>query len=177
MGGGNDYLIQVKGNQKRLRDRIIQITQEEQPLNTHQSEEKSRGRSVTRRTRVYTNPGGIDEDWIGLNRIINQTRSGQRGGQDFKEEHYYISSKEKDDGLYFAQGIRSHWGIENKQHWVKDVIMNEDHCRIRSKRIVSNLSLFRSGIISIFRINKEPSITQALEKFTNKIEKCMKLIL
>jgi predicted transposase YbfD/YdcC len=26
----------------------------------------------------------------------------------------------------FAQGIREHWGIENRLHWVKDVIFGED---------------------------------------------------
>jgi hypothetical protein len=27
---------------------------------------------------------------------------------------------------------RAHWGIENKLHWVRDVSMNEDRCRVRA---------------------------------------------
>lgn len=176
MAGGNDYLIQVKGNQPKLLARIKQITQKEEPLDTCSTTEKEKGRIVTRLTNVYANTGGFHEGWIELNRIIEQRRSGKRSGKYFEENHYFISSKKNDEAQYFAGGIRSHWGVENKVHWVKDVLMNEDGSRIKSKEIVSNLSLFRTGVISLFRINNHPSITIALEKFTNRLEKCMDLI-
>lgn len=176
MDGGNDYLIQVKKNQPKLFKRIEELTNEDQPLDTCSTEDLSRGRKVNRYTEVYGNSGGFDKGWIKLERIIKQTRSGKRGKKNFEEIHYYISSKERDDASYFAEGIRSHWGIENRSHWVRDVVMNEDGCRIKSKEIVSNLSLFRSAIISLFRANGHDSITRGIEIFTNKMEMSMELI-
>ena len=31
------------------------------------------------------------------------------------------------DASEFAQNIRGHWGVENKLHWVKDVVQIEDN--------------------------------------------------
>jgi predicted transposase YbfD/YdcC len=46
------------------------------------------------------------------------------------ETRYYISSLANNAEL-FGQSVRSHWGIENSLHWVLDVGLNEDDCRIR----------------------------------------------
>ncbi|NEP86166.1 MAG: transposase [Okeania sp. SIO2C2] len=31
----------------------------------------------------------------------------------------------------FAVGIQGHWGIENRLHWIKDVVFGEDTSLIR----------------------------------------------
>lgn len=176
MDSGNDYVIQVKRNQPRLFSRVKEIAQQDNPIDIHIDEERTRGRTTTRYTQIFNNSGGIDQDWINLKRIIKVVRSGERKAKQYKEDSYYISSKDSNDASYFAQGIRAHWGIENKLHWVKDTIMNEDNCRIKTKSIVGNLSLIRSCVISLFRIHKYPSITLAIEKFNNKISDCESLM-
>jgi predicted transposase YbfD/YdcC len=30
----------------------------------------------------------------------------------------------------FAIGIRGHWGVENRLHWVKNVVFNEDQAQM-----------------------------------------------
>lgn len=35
------------------------------------------------------------------------------------------------DAKTFAGAIRNHWAIENREHWVRDVTLAEDACRIR----------------------------------------------
>ncbi|MDZ8066276.1 MAG: ISAs1 family transposase [Nostoc sp. DedQUE08] len=44
----------------------------------------------------------------------------------------------------FAHGIRGHWGIENRLHWVKDVVLNEDNSTIRMGKAPANLSIMRA---------------------------------
>ena len=39
-----------------------------------------------------------------------------------------------------AAGIRKHWGIENKVHWVLDVAFNEDLSRKRNGNAAQNFS-------------------------------------
>lgn len=46
------------------------------------------------------------------------------------ETRYFISSLEE-NAEKFANSVRSHWGIENSLHWILDVALNEDDCRIR----------------------------------------------
>ena len=31
-----------------------------------------------------------------------------------------------------ADAIRGHWGIENRLHWIRDVVFAEDHSQIRT---------------------------------------------
>ena len=59
-----------------------------------------------------------------------------------------------------AEAIRSHWGVENKNHYVRDVAMLEDASRIRI-----NPGIFaraRSFALNILRVNGEKNIADAL---------------
>ena len=59
-----------------------------------------------------------------------------------------------------ATAIRSHWGIENQNHYVRDVSMLKDDSRIRT-----NPGIFaraRSFALNILRANGEKNIADAL---------------
>ena len=49
----------------------------------------------------------------------------------------------------FALIIRSHWGIENSLHYVKDVTFYEDSCRMRTGQIPFVATLLRSQAIGL----------------------------
>jgi predicted transposase YbfD/YdcC len=48
--------------------------------------------------------------------------------------------------------VVQHWGIENKNHYVRDVSLQEDASRIRKNPY--NLSVLRSTAMNILRKNK-----------------------
>lgn len=76
---------------------------------------------------------------------------------------YYLSSistKAKE----FAKGIRHHWGIENRLHYVKDVTLKEDESRIRSGNAPAILSLIRNLVINIARIKGENRIKKHIRQ-------------
>ncbi|MGB1282843.1 MAG: ISAs1 family transposase [Polaribacter sp.] len=60
----------------------------------------------------------------------------------------------------FNQLIRSHWGIENKLHWVLDVNFNEDTSRIRKGHADQNMSIIKRIALNIIKKhhNKKLSI-------------------
>ena len=47
--------------------------------------------------------------------------------------------------------IRQHWSIENRLHYVRDVSMGEDACRVRSGQAPQNLSVLRNIAIGLIR--------------------------
>lgn len=53
-----------------------------------------------------------------------------------------------------AQGllklVRSHWGIENGQHYRRDRTQDEDRCPVRQTTAARNLSRFRSRAVFLF---------------------------
>ena len=55
------------------------------------------------------------------------------------------------DAETLARAIRSHWGIENQDHYVRDVTLGEDGSRIRQKP--GAMARIRSAALNILRAN------------------------
>jgi predicted transposase YbfD/YdcC len=50
-----------------------------------------------------------------------------------------------------ARAVRGHWGIENGQHWVLDMVFNEDQSRARVDNAAENLALLRRLALNLVR--------------------------
>lgn len=175
--GGNDYVIQVKGNQKELCRGIEQTIEHGKLLDEDKKDEKNKGRQESRTVKIYNyDERFISKSWKNVHSIIEVVNEGIRNQKAYYEKHYYISSLKDTEAIVFAEGIRRHWSIENQLHWVKDVIQNEDDCLIEEKSIVANLSLVKSIVISLFRQKGYKSTKKALERFKNRIPECCALI-
>ena len=57
---------------------------------------------------------------------------------------------------------RAHWGIENRLHYVRDVSMNEDRCRVRAGGRA--LAAIRNLVLSLIRA-RGLSVPEARENF------------
>jgi Transposase DDE domain len=115
---GNDYLIPVKKNQPRLHQQIKHQCLIKQPIRLYQNTEKTRDRLIQRTIEVFEAPLEIDPQWQGINCVVRVFRQGIREKQPYqsKEPTYYICSLAPTSSL-IAQGIRTHWQIENRLHW------------------------------------------------------------
>ena len=174
---GNDYVIQVKGNCSKLFADVKKHVKETCFDEEFTTKEPNRGRKENRRIQVYEGiPGAMIGTWKGINTVIVVRRWGIRDNKKYDEYHYYISNKIGTSAEVYAAGIRGHWFIENKLHWVKDKILNEDGSLVKGKDIAGNLSLIRTMVMNIFKLNKEMSITHAFEKYTNKLDLCSDLL-
>lgn len=75
-------------------------------------------------------------------------------GAESGQPRYYLMS-EVFPPERFNQIARSHWGIENRLHWVLDVTCNEDQARNRKDNCAANLALLRKLALNLARL--EPS--------------------
>src|SRR3954463_5153820 len=64
------------------------------------------------------------------------------------------------DAETLARAVRSHWGIENRDHYVRDVTLGEDGSRIRQKP--GAMARIRSAALNILRANGIQNVSQAL---------------
>ena len=177
-------MIAVKANQKRLYEQIQLTTEQATPLSfdittEHRSDLRFaaalRYRVTTRTVSVFDDLSGINSEWVGLARLVKVERTGTRAGKPYEQIAYYISSLNL-NAAQFAQGIRGHWGIENRLHWVKDVVLEEDSSRIRQGHAPANLSIIRSLAIAILRYNGYSSITTAMRMIGHNLEQIFLLI-
>ena len=53
----------------------------------------------------------------------------------------------------FRKLVRGHWGVENRLHWVLDVVFLEDQCRARTGHAPENCSALRKIALMLLRRN------------------------
>ncbi|NEQ26130.1 MAG: ISAs1 family transposase [Microcoleus sp. SIO2G3] len=173
--GGNNYIVTVKDNQPRLLAKLETLTQHNQPKERFVDVEKTRNRITCRIVNVFTDTCGIDLDWVGLQNLIQVERIGLREGKPYQQTNYYISSLVK-KASEFAQGIREHWGIENRLHWVKDVIFGEDAAPFKDYNAATNWSFIRTLAINVARRGGYDSLTKAERFLAHDIDKLFSLL-
>jgi predicted transposase YbfD/YdcC len=172
---GNDYVIAVKDNQPKLHHHIKLVAIEQKPASSDVRTEKTRDRFTTRKVEVFHDLNGINPEWTGIKSLIKVERTGTRAGKKYHEVVCYISSLIL-SAKEFALGIRGHWGIENRLHWVKDVVFNEDGSNIRAGNAPANLSIIKAIALNILRQNGHASITIATRYLSNDIDKLLRLV-
>ena len=63
----------------------------------------------------------------------------ERDGTTSTARRYYLSSARLDVAT-FARAVRAHWGIENRLHWVLDVVFHDDLARLRTGHGPENMA-------------------------------------
>jgi len=50
-----------------------------------------------------------------------------------------------------ARAVRAHWGIENRLHWVMDVVFHDDLMRLRTEHGPINMATMRHTALNIIK--------------------------
>ncbi|GGJ37628.1 hypothetical protein GCM10011393_36610 [Sphingopyxis bauzanensis] len=74
----------------------------------------------------------------------------EREGRKSTERRYYLSSV-KLDAQAFAAAVRAHWGIENRLHWVLDVVFHDDLTRLRTGSGPQNMAVVKHIAMNLVR--------------------------
>lgn len=168
-------MIAVKDNQPNLHRHIQNVAATKPPTSRDVRIEKTRDRLTTRTIEVFHELVGIAPEWMGIKSLIKVERNGTRAGKQYQETVCYISSL-RCTAQEFSIGIRGHWGIENRLHWVKDVVFKEDASSICKGNGAANFSIIRAIVINIFRRNGYDSITTHQRFLSNDIDKLLLLV-
>src|SRR5690606_15421289 len=134
---------------------------------THTDTTKDHGRIEERSCRVISELSMLDEaeNWPGMASVVQvvSSRTEVLSGHTSKETRYYISSKAA-SAEAFNGYIRAHWGIENKLHWVLDVLFNEDGCRIRKGNADENFSIIRKIALNMLSLEPTPKLSKKIKQ-------------
>lgn len=85
---------------------------------------------------------------------------------------YYISTTTK-SAKEMSKIIRNHWGVENRNHYVKDVVFKEDYSRIRVNAGI--MARFKSFALNTLRANKSGNIRRDIYFNTIDLSNCFRL--
>lgn len=150
-----DYIVTVKGNQPKLSACVRAAFAEQTHGATRpdycETQDKRHGRLETHQCWALDSRAVQGLGWHDAQTLVRIKRTCQGGGRKPSEAvHYYISSLAPRASLILAS-IRSHWGIENRCHWVLDVVFKEDASRIRTKNVDHNLALLRKIALNLLQ--------------------------
>lgn len=172
----NNYIVKLKANQRKLLNTVKHIVETTKAISNAEEKETKRGRREERKTKVYLPTSEIPDDWPSLKRIIYLERNFESKKSSHNTHSYYISSVESNNASEFAIGIRGHWLIENRLHWVKDVIQKEDSTKHKKGYASKNMSIIRNIAINIFRNNGYESVKHASLFFASNLKMLIKII-
>ena len=88
--------------------------------------------------------------WEGLRSVGMVESAREMAGKTSVERRCFLSSLPL-DVAQFARAVRSHWGVENKVHWVMDVCFGEDQSRARAGYAAENLATLRRLALNMLR--------------------------
>lgn len=155
---GGDYVMAVKANQPALYDDVkLLMDDPAAPADdTAETVDGDHGRIETRRAEVLHDVDWLTEShrWPGLAALGKVTATREIGGRATTTSRYYIASRPL-SAADLNRLVRGHWGIENRLHWVLDVVMNEDQARARKDNAPENLALLRRLALNIIKRNTD----------------------
>ena len=174
-GGGGDYVFTVKGNQRKLFEACKTLPWTDVPSHTVRT--RGHGRTATRTIKVVTAPAWVE--FAGATQIAQLRRTVTRHAKKTVEVVYLITSADHQAAppATLASWVRSHWGIENRLHWVRDVTYDEDRSQVRTGNAPQIMATLRSTTISLLRLTGIENIAQGLRHHARHPETILKLLL
>jgi predicted transposase YbfD/YdcC len=173
----------VKGNQKKLLEKCITLSETATYHSTAAHTGKRERNRIEKRavTVFHKNTHDLGDTW---NNVIKTVIKVERKTQTFntttkqftysEEIAFYISTTDSYSAREFGAIIRSHWGIENRNHYVRDVSLREDFSRIRKNP--EHIATLRSFALNLLRINHESNISQALYRNAMNVQRVLEYV-
>jgi predicted transposase YbfD/YdcC len=160
-----DYVLAVKGNQPSL---LAQVQAVLPPAalgsQDYVDEERSHGR-ITRRAIWATVAEGVDFPYAAQVFRIRRDVFNLAGQRVHKQIAYGVTSLNTDRASARDIGglVRAQWGIENKIHWVRDVVFAEDHQYAYTGNGAHTMAMLRNLAIGLIRLAGRTEIKRTLE--------------
>jgi predicted transposase YbfD/YdcC len=185
LGRGAHLLVCAKGNQPGLLKRLKALPWKQVPVG-HTSTTRAHGRIEERTLKVVTvteQAGGLG--FPGAAQAIQITRRTKRitpkpGKKNpWRTETVYAIvtlPAEQATPTELATWIRTHWFIENRLHWVRDVTLGEDLHQARTRNGPHVLAILRNLVISVLRLAGHDNIARALRHYGRHTDQVITLL-
>jgi predicted transposase YbfD/YdcC len=152
------YIQAIKDNQPKLAEDVRWLI--EDALEHHtieldyaQTQDKAHGRQETRRCWLTKEVDFLEtHKWPGLQAVALIESERTHKDTTSVERRYFLLNHcpTAKNGL---QGVRAHWGIENRLHWVLDVAFQEDNHTLSKDHAPQNFNILRQLALNIIKLD------------------------
>ena len=172
LGRGADYVMTVKVNMPTLCRQLKKLPWAAVPAVSDVS--TGHGRRARRTVKVALAPAWIEFD--GAARVAQLRRTVTKNGKKTVEVVYLSTSDRDADPATLAAWVRSHWEIENRLHWVRDVTYQEDKSLVRTGNAPRVMASLRSLAISLLRLDGQTNIAAANRHHARDPQRTLQLL-
>jgi predicted transposase YbfD/YdcC len=172
-GEGGDYVLTVKGNQPKLRDKLKALPWGQIPGCRYT--ERGHGRIVTRTVKALVKPAWIE--FPGCAQVLQVRRASTVKGKRRVEVVYLVCSAPTQDAppATVAAWVQGHWGVETRPHWVRDVTYDEDRSQVRVGNAPTVMAAIRNIAITVPRILGWDNIAEAARRHSRNCHRVANL--
>lgn len=172
---GSQLLVQVKDNQPSLMAALAALPQTAVPTDVHETHDQiAHGRQENRRVAVFpAGPALGLPAWeryalagLRVTRVTHHKVAATGLWKTSREVSWYVTDRTGQSAAYYGEVVRGHWGVENPNHHVQDVALQEDASRIRKNPGI--MARLRSFGLNILRLNGVKNVAAAL--FENALD-------
>ena len=160
LGRGGDYLLALKEDRPATFAEVEAFFADPPPgaLDTFETTDGGHGRIEVRRHAVCHDVAWLLSDrrhpgepaFPGLAMLGMVESETERDGEVGRERRYHLGSARL-DAAAFARAARGHWGIENRLHWVLDVVFGDDLSRLRTGHGPANMAVVKHMAVNLLR--------------------------
>ena len=160
------YLITVKRNQPGLHVQLAALPWPQVPV-AHDTRERGHGRAERRTLKVAAVAAGLAFPHAAQAiQIVRRRRplTGKRSKKWSTQTVYAVTSLTviQAQPAELARIVRGHWGIEDRLHWIRDVVYDEDRSQVRTGNGPRVMASLRNLAIAILQLTGHASIAAAL---------------
>jgi predicted transposase YbfD/YdcC len=163
---GGHYALSVKGNQPSLRAQLAVALPPAVPGTEHHvTEDRSHGR-IVRRAIWVTLADGVEFPGAAQAFQIRRDTFDHAGHWLSKEIVHGVTSLTAAHATpeHLARLIREHWTVENKSHWVRDVVYREDHQHTYTGTGAQVMATLRNLALGLLRLAGITEITRTVQR-------------
>src|SRR5450755_573578 len=171
LGRGADYVMTVKANMPTLYKQLKKLPWAVPSVSAVSTDHGCRARPTIK---AVLAPAWIEFD--GAAQVAQLRRTVTKKGKKTVEVVYLITSDRDAGPATLAAWVRSHWEIENRLHWVRDVTYQEDNSLVRTGNAPRVMAKLRSLAISLLRLDGHVNIAAANRHHARDPQRTLKLL-
>ncbi|MFA1544647.1 ISAs1 family transposase [Actinomadura monticuli] len=159
---GAHFVFAVGGNQPALFDQLDRLAWSDVPCGWT-TYDRGHARQEIRTIQVRPAPAGLRFPHVKQVFLVERHFYGLDGEPLSAQAVLGVTSltAAQADPRRLAAHVRGEWAIENRDHYVRDVTLGEDRCRVRTGALPSVLAVMRSHAIGALRLLGFTNIAEA----------------